>query len=115
MARFMCDHESSNIPTSQELDNNTRLYYLHKCDRCAAKSATNRQNAIEGLYRLPKERLANPIEGEQQTLTREADLRERRNKRKAARQQLEVLQESERDGIRATRKYCKELWPGLDG
>ena len=114
----MYDHESSNIPTSQELDNNTRLYYLHNCDRCAAKSATNRQNAIEGRYHLPEERLANPIEGEQQTLswhTREADLRERRNKRKAARQQLEILQERERDEIRATWKYCKELWPGLDG
>ena len=114
----MCDHESNNIPTSRELDNNTGLYYLHNCDRCIAKGAMKLEDAIKEWYHLRKQRCTDTINREEHTLrwhTREEDLRKGRNKIKAARRQLETLQEKEEAEIRAAWKHFKRLWPGLDG
>ena len=114
----MCDHESSNIPTSKELDNNTGLYYLHNCDRCIAKGATKLEDAIKEWYHLRKQRYTDTIIREEHTLrwhTREEDVRKGRDKIKAVRRQLEALQKREEEEISAAWKYFKKLWPGLDG
>ena len=114
----MCDHESSNIPTSREVENNTGLYYLHNCDRCIAKGAMKLEDAINECSHLRKQRYTDTIRREEQLLdwhTREEDLRKGRDKIKAARRHLEALQEKEEDEISTACKYFKKLWPGLDG